>query len=217
MFTQYGPSRYLIGLPDNNDPTVFPFLRGQSFLTNKTPTWSTNVQRASSGRERATQLWLSPLWSFKVGYEFLDDSPENPDIDTLYAFFNSKKGKFIRWKYLDPSDYKVTNQPFGTGDGSTRQFQLLRSYSYAGQENTEPVYAVRGTPILYLNGVKTTAFTMGSYGNITMNVAPPENAILTWTGEYYFLCRFDQDDIDPSQMVSDIWSLDGVTFTSVRP
>jgi hypothetical protein len=32
-----------------------------------------------------------------------------------------------------------------------------------------------------------------------------------------FLCHFTQDDVQPSQMVKGLWSLDGLEFESLLP
>jgi uncharacterized protein (TIGR02217 family) len=217
-FTPYAPNRFLITTPGMAGTSgVFPLLPGQGFFVEKTATWATGVQRAASGRERATKLWAAPIWTFKVAYEVVRNTPALPELQSLYAFFNLAAGKFSRWNFQDPTDYQVTGQPFGTGDGVTTQFQLVRGFSYAGQQWIEPVRSLNGAPTIYVNGAPTSAFTLGSYGAVTFTSAPSAGAALTWDGQFFFLCRFDQDKIDPAQLVQQLWSLKGLSFISVKP
>lgn len=193
----------------------FPQLAGQGFLSEKTPIWSTQVAESVSGRERRRQVWSYPRWRFQVGYEFLRDTPTKDEIDQMWVFFNTSAGMYAEFGYLDPYDNAAVAMPFGTGNGFTNQFQLTRTTTAGGLSFTEPMFAFVGTPVIYLNGVATTAFTI-SNGLITFSTAPSNGVALTWTGQYMFLCRFEEDSISPKQMMSQFWSLDGVSFKSVK-
>ena len=80
----------------------------------------------------------------------------------------------------------------------------------------EPVYGVSGAPEIYVNGVPTAA-TLGAYGVISFPTAPSAGAVISWSGTFMFLCHFTQDDLQPSQMVKGLWSLDGLEFESLLP
>lgn len=220
--TTFIPSRWLITTAlGTDDADVFPVLQGRQFLTLKTPTFSTGVKQAMSGRSVRTAFWTSPLWKFTVAHEFLRDRPPTAaELHKLWGFFSSRLGGFAGWYFYDPYDNACVDQSFGTGDGTTTAFQLTRD---VGQGTTftfsEPVYGLRGTPTIKVNGGATAAFTYSSTqaGGIVFNSAPANGATLTWSGSFMFLCRFSDDQTDTAQMVKDLWSSQGLNFESLKP
>ena len=155
------PSRWLITSPQfANDPDIFPLLPGFSFITSKKPTWSTGIAEASSGRQRARQIWSYPKWQFKVGYEVLRDSPTYQEQQKLLAFFNAHAGRYQQFFFYDPSDNTATNTQFGVGNGSLTTFQLYRTVAdpaFTTLNWSEPVRGIVGTPTVRVNGVMVGA------------------------------------------------------------
>ncbi len=217
MTQSYLPSRWLITSPQfANDPDIFPLLPGFSFITSKKPTWSTGIAEASSGRQRARQIWSYPKWQFKVGYEVLRDSATYLEQQKLLAFFNAHAGRYQQFFFYDPSDNAVSNQQFGVGDGTTTTFQLSRSINAGAITFTEPVKGIANTPTVAVAGTGTTAFTIGPLGQVAFTSAPTSGAVLTWSGNFMFLCRFDDDMVDTAQMMNGLWSAAGIGFTSIK-
>lgn len=203
--------------PDlSNDGSVFPYLPGQSYLAQKSPMWSTSLATAAMGGERRRQNWSFPKWMIKVSYEVLRASVSLPELQHLIGFFNLHAGRYAEWSFYDPNDNLVTNQPFGTGDGTTKTFQLLRQGGVGAHTWLEPCRSILGTPKVSVGATDTTAFTIANRGQITFATAPAAGAVLTWSGQFMFLCRFNDDQIDPQQMMSDLWSLDGLTFMTTK-
>lgn len=218
MPTPYIPSRWLISAADvSDDPDIFPFMPGQSFLQLKTPVWSTDIQTSVSGRERRRQLWSFPKWRFKVAYEVLRDAPDRLELQKLFTFFNAHAGQYQEFFYYDRSDNSVAGQPIGTGNGVTTAFQLARTMTVGGITFNEPVRAISGTPSVYVNGALTTAYTVGAYGIITFASPPAAAAVITWSGSFFFLCRFEKDDLDTAQMMQGLWSNGGLDLLTVKP
>lgn len=219
MPTPYYPSRWLISPADAvDDPDVFPLMVGQQFLQLKTPVWSTDIKTSVSGRERRRALWSYPIWKFKVGYDVLRDQaqyPAAPDIQRLIAFFNAHNGAYQEFLYNDRTDNMVTNQALGLGDGVKASFQLTRTITVGGISATEPVFAVNGAPTVTVDGV-ATAVTVGARGLITFASPPGAGAVLRWSGSFFFVCRFSDDQLDIEQMMSGLWSSSGIEFRSVK-
>lgn len=217
MPTLYLPTRWLITAADlSDDPDVFPFLPGQSFLQLKTPLWSTHIDTAVSGLERRRALWSYPIWKFKVGYEVLRDGPSFMEMQRLVNFFNAHAGQFQEFFYYDRNDHSVSGQPFGTGDGVTAAFQLQRTMAIGSVSFSEPVRGLQGTPTIYVNGVAASAYTIGALGMLTFSTPPSAAAVLTWTGNFFFLCRFGKDELDVGQLMSGLWSGSGIEFQTVK-
>jgi uncharacterized protein (TIGR02217 family) len=87
---------------------------------------------------------------------------------------------------------------FGTGDGVTTVFQLVRSFGGF----VEPVFALSGTPTIKVAGTGVGSFSVDNYGNVTFASAPANGAALTWTGQFLYYCRFDSDELEIEQMMA---------------
>ena len=201
------------------DPDVFPHLPGRDFVSSKGPAWMTGVKRAASGREVRDAAWSAPIWEFKLKHPVLRDLTAKPELQKLLAFFNSRMGRFGFFFYLDEDDYQVTAPTvFGTGDGETDTFQLVRKVApdtpYA---SIEPVYALWNAPVITINGTPTVAFTVNPWGQVDFTSPPADGAALAWTGRFLYVCRFDQDKLSVEQIVKALWSQDGMTFCSQKP
>jgi hypothetical protein len=126
---------------------VFPTLPGLAFNIARSPVWSTQVADSASGRQYTLSKRLYPLWHFKLPFEVLRAAGGWAEWQTLVGFINARRGRFDDFLYRDPRDYQVTAQQFGTGDGTTKDFQLTRSLGGF----VEPVYDLNGTPAIYKN------------------------------------------------------------------
>lgn len=210
----YLPARWQIDTPDRADRLdVFPLLPGRGFLTQKSPEWSTRVATAVSGRERRAQYWSAPRWRFKVDHEFLRTwSPPEDELARIVEFFCDHAGQARQFYFYDQTDNLVENQKIGEGDGVTTKFQLRRSV----RRWSEPVYAIAGGFHIYVNYVEAAANVLTN-GVVEFATAPAAGRIITWSGRFMFLCRFDADQIDLAQDFSDVWSLADMTFYSIKP
>jgi uncharacterized protein (TIGR02217 family) len=213
------PSRWVITPADNvDDKDVFPFLAAQSFLIQKTPSWSTKTDISVSGVERRRALWSYPIWRFRIAHEYLRDTPDQLELQRLVTFFNSKFGSTVGFFYLDRFDNAASANQFGVGNGSTTTFQITRTTTIGGIKFSEPVRGFNGTPQIFINGVATSAFTMADLGQITFTTAPANGALLSWTGNFFFMCRFDRDELEGlGQIGSGIWQNGGLDFRSFKP
>jgi uncharacterized protein (TIGR02217 family) len=220
MTAPFLPSRWVITPADNtDDPDVFPILKGQMFKIEKTPVWSTKTDISVSGVERRRSLFSYPIWRFQLGYGVLRDGAAYLELQRLITFFNLKSGSMTAFFFYDKDDYFAVAMPFGTGDGVTATFQVTRTTSIGGAGLTfsEPVRGFDGTPTFYVNGVATSA-TVGPLGTVTFASPPANGTSLTWTGSFYFLCRFSADDLSGlSQVASGLWALNAFGFQTFKP
>ena len=191
---------------------VLPFLPGQSVTVTKSPKWSTQVVRTASGRERRTAYWPSPLWQFELSYEVIRHRPTTDELAVLWEFFNAMQGQYGTFLFVDPTDCQVAGAGFGTGDGSTKTFQFQRQLN----SFSEPVYAVY-SPTVLESGAHAGANTLEPNGQIVFAAAPASGVTLTWSGYFYFGCRFLDDELSFEQIVAQLWSGKSLKFTSLRP
>lgn len=190
---------------------ILPTLPGLAWDITAAPNFSTKVHRALSGYEVRAAFMVYPLWSFKLKFELLRDNLANNELKTLIGFFNARQGQFDSFLYSNPADSAVVAMQFGVGTGSQFVFQLSRGYGgYA-----EPVNNLNGSPQIYVNGVLktlTTDYTISATGLVTFVTSPANGLVITWTGSFYYRCRFLSDAIEPSQFMKNLYSLSKLDF-----
>lgn len=194
---------------------VYPTLAGLEFGVTRSPSFSTNTQRAVSGYESRIARMAYPLYTFKLKYEFLRAGAASLEMQTLAGFFIARQGSFDSFLFADPDDYTVTDQLIGTGDGSNKTFQLVRTFGAGGFTLSEPVHNTNSTPVIKVDGVTktvTTDYTISSTGLVTFVSAPANTKPVTWTGTFYYRCRFKDDASDFDKFAQDLWSNSAVSF-----
>ena len=192
---------------------IFPELIGRQFDSTKTPTWSTTVQTAVNGTETRAAWYNNPIWKFEISYDILRDASDYLELQNIMGFYNARQGSFDSFLYSDPYDNTVINQQIGVGDGNTVNFQLLRSFG----NFVEPVTAPNVIQYVYIDGVPVTSFGGGldTNGIISFYVAPGSESVITWTGSFYFRCRFEDDSQDYSNFMYQLWELKKCNFRSL--
>jgi uncharacterized protein (TIGR02217 family) len=191
--------------------SVLPTLAGLTWNISARPEFSTRVRRSLSGYEARTALRIYPLWTFNLKYDLLRDNTTNNELKTLLGFFNLRQGAFDSFLFAPPADSAVTSMGFGTGTGAQTVYQMTRSYG----GYIEPVNNLNAAPLIYVAGVLktvTTDYTIDSTGQITFVAAPANGAALTWTGTFYYRCRFLNDSIDPMQFMQNLYDLGKLDF-----
>lgn len=192
---------------------IFPSLIGLAWNVTKRPEFNTKVHRSVSGMEARAALMAYPLWTFQLSYEVLRDGGLGSDYDQLVGFFVARNGSFDSFLYIDPTDSSVIDQQIGIGDGVTTKFQLLRGIG-AISIFQEPINNVNSLTNVKDNGtvVSSSNYTINSSGLVTFNTAPASGHVITWTGTYYYRCRFAQDIADFNLMITNLWELKKLEF-----
>lgn len=194
---------------------VFPPLKGLEYPVLRTAEWSNLRQVGTSGLDVTAALWSYPIWHWTLSFSWLSSAAAIADFQTLAGFFNLRQGIFDTFLYSDPDDNAVTAQGFGTGNGVKTAFQLVRAFG----NSVEPIFNVNGAPAIYVNSVLkilTTDYTISATGLVTFTSAPANGAVLTWTGAYYFRCRFEKDSHDFSLLANQIYESKKLSFRSVK-
>lgn len=195
---------------------TFPTLVGVTYPAIRSPNWSTDTQRTVTGKRTALANFSYPFWSYQLEYDILRNDVTNKEYQTLLAFYNRVYGPANIWQFTDPDDGTATAQSIGTGDGVTTEFQLVRTMTGSGANVfVEPVWAPV-TAAVYLAGVLTAAYTLGTTGLVTFNVAPANGVAITWTGTYNWLCRFEGNKIDVEKLMSNFFVLKKIEFSTEK-
>lgn len=192
---------------------TFPTLAGLGFPVTRTPVFSTTPQVAFSGKDSRRANWTYPKHRYELTFDLLR-SDSNAEWQTLMGFFMKVKGSALPFFFFDVDDNTAASQQFGIGDGITTQYQLVRSLGGF----VEPVYAPIGTPSVSGGGLFSV-----SNGLVTFSIPPTNSSVLTWSGTFNWLCRFDADELGFEKFMKTLdgtgsmWSVGKASFTTVKP
>lgn len=192
---------------------LYPTLAGLTWDTTKTPLFSTGVQTAVDLSELRVSYSATPIYDVVLAYDLLRDDSTWNEFRTIFGFVLARYGSWDSFLYADPDDSVALLEPFGTGNGTTTQFQLKRAMGAF----TESVSNIAAAPLIYKAGVLqtvTTDYTVNATGLVTFTAAPANGAALTWSGTYYLRCRFDVENTPfaLNQFMRRMWELKQVEF-----
>jgi uncharacterized protein (TIGR02217 family) len=194
---------------------TFPTLQGLAWPVGRNSKWNTINQKPISGKDTRLALWTYQRYNWTLVFNYLSQS----DWTTLESFFNSVNGSALPFHYNDPNDNSVTGGNLGTGDGTTTQFNFVRALG----GNVTPVQDVtQSGVVIKVNGTPTGAYgflTDANWGftyGIQFSAAPASGAVITANFNYNWPCRFDDDELAFSEILSQIWELKKVSLTSMK-
>ena len=200
---------------------VFPVMDGLRWNIIRQPAYNTKVQRAVSGKEYRAAFMQYPLMSYTLAYDLLRDTAANQELQQLCGFFLARQGSYDTFLFTDPVDSLATLEPFGTGTaGGQTVFPLYRTFGAGGFTAADYVqnpYTAAGFHI-YDNGVEIVQgagagkYTINSTGVVTFGTAPANGNPLTWSGAFYYRCRFLADTLDFNNFMTSMWDLNQLKF-----
>jgi uncharacterized protein (TIGR02217 family) len=200
-------------------PPSFPSLSGLGWSVHKKPVFSTIVASHVSGREVRDALYQNPIWQFELTIDGMDSTSSTyaglgaNSLQSLMGFFLQCQGQYSTFLYTDPTDNAATDVTFAAGDGSTTSFTFSR---YMGAF-LEPVGWVTSVSNIYLNGVnQASGWSLSTPNSLVFGSAPRSGVAIAATFAFAFQCRFDTDEQDFEQFMSNLWKTESVKFKSVR-
>lgn len=212
---------------------ILPALPGISGLeVTRNYVWKTAVQEAISGKMTAVSLRQYPLVHYELVVNVMRNNAVPSELLELQGLYNAMRGRWDTFLYNDPEFNSISSGQaptlgvFGTGDGSTLVFQLIATFQNSGGpggaeiiQNGNP--ANFSTAVLYDNGTPISAanYSIGATGIVTFGAghAPAAGHTLSWSGSWYYRCRFDEDEIVWSKFMSvGLWLVKKLAFTSVK-
>jgi uncharacterized protein (TIGR02217 family) len=175
------------------------------------PAWSTIVNEGFSGYEQRNANWANPRGKWTVSLQTSADFATQRQLfsDLLVAFFLNVGGKRDPFRLKDHKDFQITAQNIGTGNGSTKVFQIVKNYTAAGRTYTRTIKkpiappavdfegnALASTVAVYLNGVPAGGVTVdGTTGLVTFGTPPGAGVAVTVTCQFHYPVRFDTDEL----------------------
>lgn len=161
------------------------------------PGFKTFVFEGHSGIEQRNVAWSRARGKWNVAYGIRDKSA----MDTVRALFYSVNGRAIGFRFKDWSDYELTNENIGTGDGTTRVFTIKKTYTSGALSYERRIFKPVSALTVKVNGVTKTVsthydidYTTGIL-TFTLGNAPTNGHAVTVTGEFDVPVRFDTDEL----------------------
>jgi len=177
------------------------------------PTFQTTLIPLSSGAEQRNIDWaeVRHSWDLAWGIQTADD------FNVTRAFFFARRGQGNSFRFKDWSDFTVTDEVQGVGDGANATFQLIKTYEATGpapyiRRITRPV---AGTVFWFINGV-AVGFTQNPLGVYVLAVVPAVGAVVTATCEFDIPVRFNVDVFALQLQLSDAGSIGSLPVIEVR-
>lgn len=196
---------------------VLPSLPGLTYDIIRTQVWDTITQSAVSGKETRLALQTYPRWRWELVFNMLRSAAAYTEFQQLVGFINARQGMFDSFLYIDSDDNTVISQAIGTGDGTTRTFQLVRAFGTF----VEPVLAPNVVSHVYRAGVDHSDWTISNWGTttpglVTFSVAPTLGQAITADFTYYWPCRFEQDATAFNLFMNQYYACKKLSFMSVK-
>ena len=206
---------------------IFPVVGvtpGLTLNVTRSPEFNTGIQRALSGKESRIAYQQFPIMTWELQYDILRDNVTPSELKAIFGLFAAVSGKFDTFLYSDPQFSSVTAMPFATtqaGDVAGTVYQITATYQNTGGPGAaELVQNFNGSPTILGNGTPISAanYSISGTGGLTFNTGhqPASGTALTWTGAFYYRCRFDEDTIDLAQFMSKFWECKKLRLRSVK-
>ena len=162
------------------------------------PEYSTDVVITQSGFEQRNSNWEAARARYNVAHGVKTQT----QLDTLIAFFRARRGKADGFRFKDWTDFKVTGQNIGTGNGTLTTFQLKKTYVNGSISETRTIVKpVAGSIAIYKNAVLQSGSTYTAdttNGQIIFTAAPASGVVITADFEFDVPVRFDTDHLSAS-------------------
>jgi uncharacterized protein (TIGR02217 family) len=192
------------------------FPRDVSYGSRGGPMHNTAVVEVASGAEERVQRWTSPRHRYDVAYGLLKLDDQALGAQRVLAFHRARGGRANSFRYWDPLDYSTnpaqaphnnetvnatqTDESIGTGDGTTKDFQLVKRYTSGVTIVTRALLKpIFGTVKVAVAGVLKTEgadYTVNySTGVVTFTAAPTTSQAVTAGCKFNVPVRFEDDEL----------------------
>jgi len=179
------------------------------------PEYSTDIVITQGGHEQRNINWSAARARYNVAYGVRSQE----QLSALVTFFRARKGRADGFRFKDWTDYQATAELIGTGDGSTTQFQLVKTYVNGSVTDTRTITKpVSGSILIYKAGVlQTTGYSVSTTtGIVTFSTAPTAGVAITATFDFDVPVRFDTDRLSASQDSYGLGSVQDIPLVEVR-
>lgn len=155
------------------------------------PTFQTTIVALANGQEKRNIDWDVCRHKYTAPFKNIN----NDAFLAIKKVFLMVRGAGHTFLHRDWGDFSATNEPFGTGDGTTTVFQLSKlSLDVSGASYLRVITKPEAAGlIIKSNGTTVTPTVSLTAGTVTFSTAPAAAAALTWSGTFFVHVRFGAD------------------------
>lgn len=195
-----------------------PVARGARVSTRR----QTEIVTLGSGHEERNTRWRYAKRTYDAGGGVRSQG----DLYAVQSFFEARFGQLYAFRFRDPLDHASgapgetptpSDQMIATGDGVTKTFQLIKTYSSQEPAPTRPIrLPVAGSVQVAVDGAVEPAATCDPLtGLVTFPSAPADGASITAGFLFDVPARFDSDRIDIDMTAFKAGSLPAIPLIEV--
>lgn len=161
--------------------------------------FATQIIAAPSGHEQRASEWADARMRYDAGPGVRSDA----ELAELARFFRARRGAGRAFRFRDPLDHSsapaggapaALDQLLGVGDGTRRDFPLVKHYGEAGDAQVRRItLPVAGSVVAAVGGAPTTAFALVDDGVLLFDIAPPGGAAVRAGYLFDVPVRFAED------------------------
>ena len=202
------------------DAVDFPIAIGREAMA--LTEFSTQVVSSPSGHEQRASEWAEPRMRFDAGPGVRSEG----DVRTLADFFRARRGAARAFRFRDPFDHSSAgdgglpgagDQWLGNGDGSRRQFALMKRYGTGEAVQVRSIrLPVAGSVRVSIDGIETAAFAVTGDGAIMLDTAPGPGIAVRAGYLFDVPVRFAEDRLEVSRATFLAGELASVPLVEVR-
>jgi hypothetical protein len=178
---------------------LFPSgLKGLDIEVDRTSQFSTLIQTGASGKEQRATFWTSPRWTYEWTLNFVRQAgfsakTLSDELLQLASFFNTMRGAWDSFYFIDPVNGTPSACPFGIGNNSQTIFQLADNEGFSASnvqgiptlfrsdwQGLQLLYSSARTNLLsYSQDLTNAAWTKGTGVTVTGNVVAAPDGTMT--------------------------------------
>lgn len=202
------------------DAVDFPLAIGREAMV--VTEFSTQIIASPSGHEQRASEWAEARMRYDAGPGVRSES----DVRTLADFFRARRGAARGFRFRDPFDASsaadgampgAEDQVLGVGDGSRRQFALVKRY---GDGDAVQMRAIRlpvdGSVRASVDGIETAGFAVTEAGELLFDAAPAMGAAVRAGFLFDVAVRFAEDRLEVSRATFLAGEVASVPLVEVR-
>ncbi|MFY9589537.1 DUF2460 domain-containing protein [Rickettsia endosymbiont of Halotydeus destructor] len=180
------------------------------------PQFSTDIVTTFSGHEQRNINWQEA----RARYDISSGIKTEKQWQQLIAFFRSRRGRAIGFRYKDFADYRAAHQIIGNGNGQQKEFQLVKQYISGDYNYTRIINKPVNNNFckIYIDSMPIDqGFSIDfTTGIVTFNLAPRNGEEITADFEFDVPVRFDTDHLDLSLDSFAIGSWGNIPLVEIR-
>lgn len=202
------------------DRVDFPLAIGREALC--ITEFSTQVVSSPSGHEQRASEWADARMRYDAGPGVRSEG----DVRALTDFFRARRGAARAFRFRDPFDHgsaadgglpAADDQMLGEGDGSRRQFALVKLYGSGDAVQLRAIrLPVEGSVRVSVGGVETAAFVMTENGEVLLDTAPAAGIVVRAGFRFDVPVRFAEDRLEVSRATFLAGEMASVPLVEVR-